>query len=95
MNPTLVTVLNLILSAGIFVLALLTRTRIKNTLALLVSTAFGLFAVSHLVTLLGVGESAQGFIVIVRVVGYALVLVALYREMLPKKQPPSTDSAPR
>jgi len=95
MNPTLVTVLNLILSAGIFVLALLTRMRTKNTLALLVGAAFGLFAVSHLVTLLRLGDSAQGFIVVVRVVAYALVLVALYRETLPKKQPPSADSSPR
>jgi hypothetical protein len=88
MNSTLVTVLNLILSAGIFVLALFTWSRLRSTLALFVGIAFGLFAVSHLVLVLGLGEAAQGLIVVVRVLGYALVLVALYKEMLAKREPP-------
>jgi len=94
MNSALVTVLNLILSSGIFVLALFTWSRLRSTLALFVGIAFGLFAVSHLVLVLGLGEAAQGLIVVVRVLGYALVLVALYKEMLAKKQPPG-DTKPR
>jgi len=88
MNSTLVTVLNLILSAGIFVLALFTWSRLKSTLALFVGIAFGLFAMSHLVLVLGLGEAAQGLIVVVRVLGYALVLIALYKEMLAKRESP-------
>jgi hypothetical protein len=38
---------------------------------------------------LGLGEAAQGLIVVVRVLGYALVLIALYKEMLAKREPPA------
>ena len=81
MNSTLVSALNLVFSAGVFVLALLT------------GIAFGLFAISHLVVIFGLAVSAEGLIVLLRVLGYGLVLAALYKEMLPKKQTPPTGNA--
>jgi hypothetical protein len=86
---TLVIVLNIVLSAGICALAFYTWTRTKDALVLFLGLAFGLFAISHLVAAFGLGKSAEGLIILLSVLGYALVLAALYKELLPKKQPPS------
>ncbi len=92
MNSTLVNALNLVFSAGIFVLALFTRSKSKSALVLLTGIAFGLFAISHLVVIFGLAVSAEGLIILLRVLGYGLVLVALYKEMLAKKQTPPTGA---
>ena len=85
---TIVYVLNIVLSAGICVLAFYTWSRAKSALVLFIGLAFGLFAVSHLVAAFGLAKSAEGLIILLNVLAYALVLAALYKELLPKKQPP-------
>ena len=81
------------LQRRVFVLALFTWAKSKSALALLTGIAFGLFAISHLVVIFGLAVSAEGLIVLLRVFGYGLVLAALYKEMLPKKQTPPTGNA--
>ncbi len=71
--------MNLILSATILLLALYVYSKKKLVMALLIGLAFGLFAVSHLATLLGLAEALQTFLIAVRTIAYLLVIYALLR----------------
>jgi hypothetical protein len=81
-------VLNIVFSLGICVLAFYTWVRAKDVLVLFIGLAFGLFAIAHLVAAIGFAASAEGLIILLSVLGYALVFVALYKELLPKKRTP-------
>ena len=86
MNWDPVTVFNLVVSAGIFVLAIIGWARVKNSLALYIGLAFGLFALSHLATSLGWSESLTALLLIFGAVGYIFVIVAVYKVAFPKKK---------
>jgi hypothetical protein len=90
---TIVYVLNIIFSAGICVLAFYNWARAKNVLVLFIGLAFGLFAISHLVAAVGLAASAEGLIILLSVLAYALVFVALYKDLLPKKRTPPSGPA--
>ena len=50
--------------------------------SLYIGIAFGLFAVSHALTLAGLAASLQTFIIIIRITGYLLVMVAPCRILM-------------
>jgi len=52
--------------------------------SLYIGIAFGLFAVSHALTLAGLAASLQAFIIIIRIIGYLLVMVAPCRILMKK-----------
>ena len=52
--------------------------------SLYIGIAFGLFAVSHALTLAGLVTSLQAFIIAIRVIGYLLVMVAPCRILMKK-----------
>ena len=52
--------------------------------SLYIGIAFGLFAVSHALTLAGLAAMLQTFIIIIRVIAYLLVLVAPCRVLMKK-----------
>lgn len=52
--------------------------------SLYIGIAFGLFAVSHALTLAGLAESLESFIITIRIVGYLLVMVAPVRILMKK-----------
>ena len=52
--------------------------------SLYIGIAFGLFAISHALTLAGLAATLQVFIIIIRVIGYLLVLVAPCRVLMKK-----------
>lgn len=85
---TIVYVLNIVFSAGICALAVYTWVRAKDVLVLFIGLAFGLFAIAHLVAAVGLAASAEGLIILLSVLGYALVFAALYKELLPEKRTP-------
>ena len=86
MNWDPVTVFNLVVSAGIFALAIIGWARVKNSLALYIGLAFGLFALSHLATILGWNESLTALLILFGAVGYIFVIVAVYKVAFPKKK---------
>lgn len=67
---------NLILAATILILGVWIYERRKETLAIYVAAGFGLFALSHALTLLGYG-SVQTVIIPIRVLGYLAVIAGL------------------
>jgi hypothetical protein len=92
-----VTVVNLILTIVIFILGILAFFKRKSDIAsgtskaiaipevsLYLGIAFGLFAVSHALTLAGLATSLQTIIIIIRVIGYLLVMVAPCRILMKK-----------
>ena len=52
--------------------------------SLYIGIAFGLFAASHALTLAGLAQSLQTLIIIIRIIGYLLVMVAPCRVLMKK-----------
>jgi uncharacterized membrane protein (UPF0136 family) len=76
--PDLVSVLNTVLCVIIVILGILVYLQKGQTSALLIGIAFGLFAISHIYTLLGLASSWESAMITARTSGYLLVIAALY-----------------
>lgn len=74
-----VVVVNLILSAAILVIGFLGWQRSGSGIPLEIGIAFGLFGFSHLMTLLGLADSLQWVLIVVRTVAYLIVLFSVYQ----------------
>jgi uncharacterized membrane protein (UPF0136 family) len=72
------TFINLLLCIVILILGIIGYQRSKSRVVLYVGTAFGLFGLSHLATLLGLKESLSALLIIIRTAAYLLVTYALY-----------------
>ena len=77
MDPTIL--LNFIFALIVVILGLWVFKTKKLLLALYIAIAFGLFAISHLAILLGT-PSANISIIVIRALGYLVVIYALARE---------------
>ena len=74
-----VTAINFIMCVVILILGMMAYAKKKMAMPFLVGIAFGLFAVSHLATLLGFGGAWVSFLIVVRTIAYLLVIYALFR----------------
>ncbi|MBM3118562.1 MAG: hypothetical protein FJ006_03265 [Chloroflexi bacterium] len=72
-------VVNLILCLIILALGIWAYIKKKYDVPLYIGIAFGLFAISHLLHLLGLAASLAAFLIVVRIVAYLLVIYALTR----------------
>jgi hypothetical protein len=72
-----ITTVNLILSLTILVLGVVAYGKKKNGLALYIGGAFGLFGLSHLLTLLGLAQSLTAFLIVIRTLAYLIVIFAM------------------
>jgi hypothetical protein len=72
-------IVNLALCTIILVLGFLGYKKGGNRIPLYVGTAFGLFGVSHLATILGFKDALESVLIVIRTVAYLTVIVALYR----------------
>ncbi len=54
------------------------------SVSLFIGLAFGLFAVSHALTLAGLAKSLEALLIVIRTIGYLLVMVAPIRILLKK-----------
>ena len=52
------------------------------SVSLFIGIAFGLFAISHAITLAGLAKTLETFIMSIRIIGYLLVIVAPARILL-------------
>lgn len=77
------TTINFAFSVIIVILGLWVYRARNNSFALYISIAFALFAIAHLEILLGIA-STNISIVIIRSIGYLVVIYALCRELLTK-----------
>jgi hypothetical protein len=74
-DPT--TVMNFVLTIIIFVLGVALYGRKKNVMTLYIGIAFGLFAISHLATLLGLAATLTVPLIAIRAIAYIVVILAL------------------
>ena len=81
-NP-IITV-NLVLCIIILALGIWGYSKKKGDVALYIGIAFGIFGISHLLTLLGLAAGLTAFLIAIRLIAYLLVVFALYR-ILAKK----------
>ncbi len=81
-----VVLVNLILCVVIVVLGVWEYTRTKSRVALYVGVAFGLFGISHLLTLLGLAKDLIVPLIIIRFLAYMTVIYALYINITKKKE---------
>ena len=70
---------NLILCIVIVVFGYLGFRKAKDMWPLYIAISFGLFGLSHLLTLLGLKEALTGFLIAIRTIAYLLVVYTLYR----------------
>jgi len=72
-----ITSMNLVLCVVIVALAVAAYIKKKNAVALYIGTAFGLFGLSHFITLIGYAVSLTTILVVVRTLAYLIVIFAL------------------
>jgi hypothetical protein len=76
MDP--ITLVNLILCIAIVVFGCQGFKKTKDKWPLYIAISFGLFGLSHLLTLLGLKETLTYFLIAIRTVAYLLVVYILY-----------------
>jgi hypothetical protein len=86
LNLDPVTIINFLLAFIILVLGIVEYKKSSNTTVLLVGTAFGLFALSHLLTLLGYAAMLDWFVIIIRIIAYLIVIYAILGLVTKKKE---------
>jgi hypothetical protein len=75
LDPTVT--MNFILCLAILLLALYIYSKKKMTMPLLIGIGFGLFAISHLATLLGLAETWETSLIAVRTITYLVIYVLI------------------
>jgi hypothetical protein len=78
MDP--VTTANFVFCVIIVILGYLGYKKKHDTLPILIGTAFGLFGISHLLTLLSFNEAT--FLITIRGLAYLIVIFALYKFLI-------------
>jgi hypothetical protein len=78
MNIDPMTLINLIFCVVILALGITGYTKSQQLWPLLIGIAFGLFGVSHLLTLLGLKEALDALLLTVRIIAYLSVIFAIY-----------------
>ena len=73
-----ITLVNLILCIAIVVFGCVGFRKTKDKWALYIAISFGLFGLSHLLTLLGFKDTLENFLIGIRTVAYLLVLYTVY-----------------
>ena len=77
MDP--VYIVNFVLCVVIVALSLIVYSRTKAALPICTGIAFGLFGLSHLAALLGLARILEPALIVIRTLGYLVVIYALFR----------------
>jgi len=73
-----ITLVNLILCVVIVVFGSVGFKRIRERWPLYIAITFGLFGLSHLLTLVGLKETLEPFLITIRTIAYLLVVYTVY-----------------
>jgi uncharacterized membrane protein len=74
----MLSILNLVLTAVLFGLAIWGYSRNKYNVLLYIAVGYGLFFVAHLLVLVGLSVSLNVPLMLIRVVGYIMIIIAVY-----------------
>ena len=86
MDPVIT--VNFVFCVVIVILGYLGYRKKRDTLPILIGTAFGLFGISHLLTLLSFSEATT--LIVIRGLAYLIVIFALAQFLRTQKGPSST-----
>jgi len=78
-------IVNLALCIIILILGYLAYRKSKEIIPIYISIGFTLFGISHLATILGLKETLSDALIVIRTLGYLLVIFALYTYWKRKK----------
>jgi hypothetical protein len=78
-----ITIMNFVLCVVIVALAIVAYNSKKSMIALYIGAAFGLFGISHLANLIAPGAALTDVLLIIRTLGYLIVIFALYKVWKP------------
>lgn len=73
-----ITLVNLVLAAVVLALGIWAYVRKQSRVGLLVGMAFGLFAIAHLLTLLGMAVTLSTLVIGIRIIGYLTAMFGVY-----------------
>lgn len=76
LNP--VSLVNVVLCAIILMVGYLCYNKNKNKEVLYIGIAFGIFGISHVLTLLGLVRSLESVLISIRMLAYLMVVFSLY-----------------
>ena len=76
-DPALI--LNAVLCFIIFILGFGALKKDVHKTPFFIGVAFGIFCISHVLTILGHGKDLESFLIVIRTFAYIIVLLALYR----------------
>lgn len=71
-------VINLILCVVIVIVSYWSAVRIGSTIPLYIGTAFGFFGISHFITIIGLREPLETYLIIIRTAAYVLAAVGVF-----------------
>ena len=71
-------VINTVLCIIIVILGCLAYRKNQKMPALFIGISFGIFGLSHILTMIGFGESLMNFLIAIRAIAYLLVVFALF-----------------
>ena len=71
-------VINIVLCIVIVILGCLSYKKSRKMPALFIGISFGIFGLSHILTMIGFGESLLNFLIAIRAIAYLLVVFALF-----------------
>lgn len=74
--------INTVLCFVILILGILGYVKRRYRLSLAIGVAFGLFGISHIITILGLHGCLTDFLVAIRVIAYLIVAFTLYRVLV-------------
>ncbi len=75
-------VINTVLCFAILILGILGYVKRRYRLSLAIGAAFGLFGISHVITILGLHGCLADILVAIRVIAYLIVALTLYRVLI-------------
>jgi hypothetical protein len=79
-------VINLVMTVIIMIVGLIGWRRSGKAVPLYFGIAFGLLALSHLATILGLAASWEVLLIVIRMVAYLIILYAVYKTAFGSKK---------
>ena len=77
------TAVNLFMCAVIVGLAIVAYFSKKSMIAMYIGVTFALYGISHIMTLMGLAQSLSDLLIIVRTLGYLVMIFVLYKILKP------------
>lgn len=80
-SPDPVNIVNIILCTIIIIMGFVAYSKKKNAVPMLIAIAFLLFDIAHIIVLLGMHDSLEITLIVIRTAGYLIVIDAMYHSL--------------